>query len=118
MTKVDNDISLSVLSSPPADSVPDSPPNESTPSFVSLAATSPGKELKLNMSRDQLIVEQKCDQSLSPLFEAAVSGDEIENMSTGYFVKDDVLLRKWMPPHASDQDDWSVVTQIVVPQSF
>lgn len=70
------------------------------------------------MSRGQLIVEQKRDQSLSPLFEAAVLGDGIENMSTGYFVKDHVLMRRWTPPHESERDDWSVVTQIVVPQSF
>lgn len=99
LTKVDSDTSSSVLFSPPADSVPDSPPAESAPSFVSLAAISPEKDLKLNMSREQLIVEQKRDQSLSPLFEAAVLGDEIENMSTGYFVKDDALMREWTPPH-------------------
>lgn len=79
--------------------------------------SSPGKDLKLSLSRDQLIVEQKRDQSLSPLFEAVVLEDEIGNMSTGYFVKD-VLARKWTPPQASKQDDWSVVTQIVVPQAL
>lgn len=118
LTKVVRGTSSSVLSPPPADSVPDSPPAESAPSSVSLPASSPEIGLKLSMSRDQLIVEQKSDQSLSPLFEAAVLGDEIEKRSTGYFVKDDVLMRKWTPSHASEQDDWSVVTQILVPQAF
>lgn len=39
-------------------------------------------------------------------------------MSTGYFVKDDVLVDNWTLPQASKQDDCSVVTQIVVPQVF
>lgn len=38
------------------------------------------------------------DQPLSPHFEATVVGDGIDYMSTGFFVKDDVLVRKWAPP--------------------
>ena len=118
LTEVDSGIPSSVLP-PPVDSVSDSPPVESAPSPVVLAAPcSPGKDLKLSMSKDQLIVEQKRDQSLSPLFEAAVLEDEIKNMSTGYFIKNDVLLRKWTPHQASKHDEWRVVTQIVVPQAF
>lgn len=29
-----------------------------------------------------------------------------------------MLVRKWAPPHASVQDDWRVVTEVVVPQAF
>lgn len=118
LTGVDGGTSASVVPPPPADSVPDSPSDESTPSPVVAASSSPEKDLKLSMSRDQLIKEQKRDQSLSALFEAVVLEDESGNMSTGYFVKDDVLVRKWTPSQASKQDDWSVVTQIVVPQVF
>ncbi len=53
------------------------------------------------MSRGQLIVEQKRDQTLAPLFDAVVSDEEIEKMSSGSFLKDDVLVRKWTLPHAS-----------------
>lgn len=52
----------------------------------------------MSMSREQLIVEQKNDQSLIPLFDAVVSGDEVEKMSTGYLLKEGVLVRKWTPP--------------------
>lgn len=44
--------------------------------------------------------------------------DKLADMSSGYFIQDDVLLRKWTPPYASRADDWSVVTQVVVPTPF
>ncbi|XP_073732325.1 uncharacterized protein [Misgurnus anguillicaudatus] len=71
-----------------------------------------------NMSREKLISEQRGDQSLTALFELVVSEDELLDIASGYFLKNDILLRKWMPPHASTQDDWSIVTQIVVPSKF
>lgn len=49
-----------------------------------------------------------------PCFKGVVPEDEAEKMSTGYFLKDGVLVHKWTPPHMSAQDDWGVVTQIVV----
>ncbi len=60
------------------------------------------------MSRKHLIAEQNCDQSLSSLYELVVSEEELADMASGYFLKNDVLLRKWTPSYASTQDDWSV----------
>ncbi len=71
-----------------------------------------------HMSRKHLISEQKCDQSLSSLYELVVSEEELADMASGYFLKNDVLLRKWTPSYASTQDDWSIVTQVVVPNKF
>lgn len=105
MSEVESGTSSSVLLPPPGDSASDSPPVKFAPSPVSLATSAPRKDLKLSMSREQLIIEQKRDQSLSPLFEAVVSENEIGNMSTGDFVKDDVLMRKWTMPQASKRDD-------------
>ncbi len=70
------------------------------------------------MSRKHLIAEQNCDQSLSSLYELVVSEEELADMASGYFLKNDVLLRKWTPSYASTQDDWSIVTQVVVPNKF
>lgn len=72
----------------------------------------------MSLTRDQLIVEQKNYATLSPLFEAAVAGDKVESGSTGYFVRDGLLMRKWTPLSSSAADDWSVVTQIVVPSPY
>ena len=46
-----------------------------------------------------------------------VPGDEVEKMSSGYLLKDGALVQKWTPPHVSTQDDWGVMTKIVVPKT-
>ena len=35
-----------------------------------------------------------------------------------YFVKNDILMRKWRPPDVSADDEWSVNHQIVVPRAY
>ena len=35
-----------------------------------------------------------------------------------YYVKDDILFRKWRPPDASPDEEWRVVHQIVVPTLY
>lgn len=45
------------------------------------------------MSREQFINEQKHDSSLGPLFDAVVSEEHLKKMSSGYFLKDGLLVR-------------------------
>ncbi|KAK7909313.1 hypothetical protein WMY93_013997 [Mugilogobius chulae] len=71
-----------------------------------------------HMSREHLKTEQKQDKSLAPLFESAVTESELSNMSSGYYIKNDILFRRWTPPYASPKDEWSVVSQVVVPSKF
>lgn len=47
------------------------------------------------MSREQFINEQRRDPSLGPLFDAVVSEEHLKKMSSGYFLKDGLLVRKW-----------------------
>ena len=68
------------------------------------------------VARQQLVCDQKADAELSLLLEDAVS--EGVTGSRGYFVKNGVLMRKWTPLFASPGDDWSVVTQVVVPSKY
>lgn len=70
----------------------------------------------VTMSRQDLVKEQKKDVTLSALFENLVS--DIQNVSTGYFLSDHILMRKWLPRHVSVRDEWCSVTQIVVPMSY
>ena len=72
----------------------------------------------LSLSCEQLIAEQRNYAILSPLFKAAVTGDKIEFLSTGYFVNDGLLMRNWTPLNASVADDWSVVTVFVIPGPY
>lgn len=73
---------------------------------------------KVFPSRDELKLEQEKDETLSPLFEEAISEDEVAAVSCGYFVVDGVLMRKWTSPKMSCQDDWSSVFQVVVPSAY
>ena len=69
-------------------------------------------------TREQLIEEQKRDPELDKLRENALSPQEAEEVPICYYVKDDVLLRKFRPPDASADEDWRVVHQIVVPEKY
>ena len=71
-----------------------------------------------SMSREQLITDQRADKTLAHLFEDVSEGGGSVPMSTGYFLQDGLLMRKWTPLHASPEEEWSAVTQIVVPSSY
>lgn len=88
------------------------------PSFSNAVSTANDSNSKSCMSRKHLISEQKCDQSLTSLFDSVVSEDEIKEKSCGYFMNRNVLMLKWTPPSGSVQDDFSVINQIVVPQKY
>ena len=47
-----------------------------------------------------------------------VSENAVSEEACGYFLCNDVLMRKWTSPKMSSQDDWSSVFQIVIPSSF
>ena len=65
---------------------------------------------------DQLLTEQRSDESTSKLFDMSVSERESNDVPVCYYVKSDVLMRKWRPVPASD--DWHVVNQIIVPKCY
>ena len=82
--------------------------------------SSPVKELgsKVCVSRGQLMIEQKWDITLAPLLDAVKSESEIRTLSTGYFLQDGVLMPKWASSNAGENDDWSVVMQVVILRPF
>ena len=54
------------------------------------------------LSRSQLCKEQHSDPEISPLFERALDENEISQVPVCYYVKNDILMRKWRPPDVSD----------------
>ena len=70
------------------------------------------------LSRSQLCKEQHSDPEISPLFERALDENEISQVPVCYYVKNDILMRKWRPPDVSAEDEWTVNHQIVVPRVF
>lgn len=69
----------------------------------------------LSVSRDDLIKKQKADSTLE-LFDQMVPCDTIVNLSSGYYLKEGLLVRKWVPRGGSTIGD--PVVQIVILQSL
>ena len=70
------------------------------------------------LSRSQLCKEQHSDPEISTLFERALDEKEISQVPICYYVKNDILMRKWRPPDVSAEDKWTVNHQIVVPRVY
>ena len=70
------------------------------------------------LSRSQLCKEQHSDPEISTLFERALDEKEISQVPVCYYVKNDILMRKWRPPDVSAEDEWTVKHQIVVPRVY
>ncbi len=70
----------------------------------------------LSVSRDDLIKEQKADSTLVELFDRIVPYDTVDNLSSGYYLDEGLLVRKWVPYGEFAIGD--PVLQIVIPQSL
>ena len=70
------------------------------------------------MSRSQLCKEQHNDPEILPLLERALDEKEIDQVPVCFYVKNDILMRKWRPPDVSAEDEWTVNHQIVVPRVY
>ena len=69
-------------------------------------------------SRQQLIIEQKKDAEIAKLRDNAVSEAEAEQLAECYYLKDNLLMRKWSPCDNEIKDDWCETHQIVVPDRY
>ena len=58
-------------------------------------------ESKSVISRQNLIAEQSNDKELLDLFKIALTPVEAKKVSVGYFIKDNILMRKWSSHHAT-----------------
>ena len=47
-----------------------------------------------------------------------MSESEANDVLEGFYIKDDVLVRKWRNPRSPTSDVWSVVHQVVLPPSI
>ena len=70
------------------------------------------------LSRSQLCKEQHSDPEISSLFDRVLDENEMSQVPVCYYVKNDILMRKWRPPDVSADDEWTVNHQIVVPRAY
>jgi hypothetical protein len=71
-----------------------------------------------SLSTSNLIHEQNNDPEIAILIQQAFDEREISDQAMGYFIKNDILMRKWRPPDVSVDDEWSVRYQIVIPKPY
>lgn len=67
----------------------------------------------LSINRSELRQEQEEDLSLKELFQQVHPSDELENAVPGYFHKDGLLVRKWLPQ--SDSFVGDAIFQVIIP---
>jgi hypothetical protein len=67
-----------------------------------------------SLSTSNLIHEQNNDPEIAILIQQAFDEREISDQAMGYFIKNDIIMRKWRPPDVSVDDKWSVRYQIVI----
>lgn len=71
---------------------------------------------QLYVGKDQLIVAQKTDPTLTSCFEAAIDSKQVPAVRMAYFCDDGILMRKWKP--ADDDTGVNEVHQIVLPIAY
>ena len=69
-----------------------------------------------SVSRDEWVKCQQTDPSLSSLLDSVFSEAEIQNVAHGYFLQNDLLVRKWVPCDSDFVGE--PVFQVVVPDKF
>ena len=70
------------------------------------------------LSRSQLCKEQHSDPEISLLFERALDDNEMSQVPVCYYVKIDILMRKWRPPDVSADDECTFNHKTVVPRAY
>ena len=69
-------------------------------------------------TKGKLVKEQRSDKTLVNQFKLAGTENDLKDVPTGYYVKDDVLMRKWRPPVVPASEHWKVVHQVVIPEVY
>ena len=110
-----NDEILNSLSPSQSDIQTDFDTPRSNPDLSPLISNDQGHD---QLSRSQLCKEQHSDPEISLLFERALDDNEMSQVPVCYYVKNDILMRKWRPPDVSADDEWTVNHQIVVPRAY
>ena len=71
-----------------------------------------------NLSKEHLIKSQQDDSSLSVVRKEALSYDSSIKEPNCYYIKNDILMRKWTPLTSPHDASWAVKHQIVVPRCY
>jgi len=80
---------------------------------------SPWREVNhLFLSGSELVKEQIQDSDIMLRQQRALPLEDASKEPECYYLKDDILMRKWRPPDALPSEEWRQVHQIVVPKIY
>ncbi|XP_072892880.1 uncharacterized protein, partial [Hemitrygon akajei] len=88
------------------------------PSMLHHDLGSKEEEKGLSWSRDEFIAERRRDSEIAALKETALTEEEVQRESEGYYLNDWVSLRKWRPPTVLASEDSAMEHQVVVPKVY
>ncbi|MDJ0933722.1 RNase H-like domain-containing protein [Breoghania sp.] len=77
-----------------------------------------GVDSGLGLSRPTLVEQQRADPELDQIRQYAMSEAEANDVPGGFYVRNDILMRKWRNPRSPASDEWSVVHQVVLPRGY
>ena len=63
-------------------------------------------------------LDQKKDPELASLIKDALPPSEIDKVSEGYYVENDIIMRKWRTHDVPTYAEWAVYHQVVLPKSY
>lgn len=69
-------------------------------------------------SRDDLVREQKSDPVISDIRSQSGTLQDLSGEAVGFYVLQDVLMRKWRDPECSAAEEWRVYHQVVLPPCY
>lgn len=95
-------------------SVPDPPVSECGKGIGEHVVSLP--DLPPSVSREDWVKSQKADASLSALWDGVLPAEKVRDVAQGYFVQEDLLVRKWLPCLGDSVGE--AVFQVVVPSGF
>ena len=70
------------------------------------------------LSRSQPCKEQHSDPEITFLLDRALHENEMSQVPVCYYVKNDILMRKWRPPDVSADVEWTINHQIVITMAY
>nr|XP_054757359.1 uncharacterized protein LOC129263473 [Lytechinus pictus] len=69
-------------------------------------------------SKSSLVQAQQADPELKSLSQKACSEADADKVPECFYIKDDILMRKWRPPRRPADEDWCIIHQVVVPPCY
>ena len=66
-------------------------------------------------TRGDLVRAQQGDPSVKKLYDGAITQEEMVNEAEGFYLTNDVLMRKWRARECPADQEWKVLYQVVLP---